>query len=68
VPSLLLEDRIRELCSKAVATEDSVELESVLSELRDALREQLDHIRRMVSERALRSMQYGQPPTNEEIF
>ena len=39
-----LEDRIRELCSKAVASDDS-EFASVMSELRSAMREHIDKIR-----------------------
>ena len=43
-PTGRLEDRIRELCSKAVASDDS-EFASVMSELRSAMREHIDKIR-----------------------
>ena len=39
-----LEDRIRELCAKAV-TSDDTELPSVMSELRSAMREHIERIR-----------------------
>ena len=38
-PSINLEDKIRELCAKAVATKDSLELSPILSQLRTALHE-----------------------------
>lgn len=39
-----LEDRIRELCAKAVLVDDS-ELSTVMSELRSAIREHVEGIR-----------------------
>ena len=39
-----LEDRIRELCSKAVSSDDS-EFSTVMSELRAAMREHVERIR-----------------------
>jgi len=44
VPYRRLEDRIRELCSKAVSSDDS-EFPSVMSELRSAMREHIEKIR-----------------------
>ena len=44
MPSPRLEDRIRELCSKAVLS-DETELTIVMSELRSAMREHIERIR-----------------------
>jgi len=40
-----LEDRIRELCAKAVKKQDPAELNKVLEELRAALREHTQRLR-----------------------
>ncbi len=40
-----LDDRIRELCAKAVASQDSAELPRVLAELRVAMREHTERLR-----------------------
>jgi uncharacterized coiled-coil protein SlyX len=45
-----LEDRIRELCAKAVALPESEELNEVLAELKSALSEHTERIRKMASE------------------
>lgn len=45
-----LEDRIRELCAKAVATEEPAELNELLSQLTAALHEQVDQIRKRVTQ------------------
>ncbi len=47
IPSL--EDRIRELCSRALAAEEP-ELEPILSELRAALREHARLVRQMAAQ------------------
>jgi hypothetical protein len=44
-----LEDKIRELCAKAVAAKDSEQLSPILSELRDVLHEQLAKV--LIAER-----------------
>jgi hypothetical protein len=50
LPMLLrrLDDRIRELCAKAVGSQDSAELQRVLGQLRDAMREHVKRIRKSV--------------------
>ena len=50
LPMLLrrLDDRIRELCAKAVRCQDSAELQRVLAELRAAMREHTERLRRSV--------------------
>ena len=47
VPSRRLEDRIRELCHKAVTANDS-ELAQVISELQSSLRDHAERLRQMV--------------------
>ena len=42
-----LEDRIRNLCAKAVASEDTPELQEVLEQLRAALREHNVRLRKL---------------------
>jgi len=51
-----LEDRIRELCTKAVDTPDPAELNVVMQQLREALRE---HAKRL---RLLAAAKLRQPP------
>ena len=51
MPSVSLEDRIRELCAKAVETKDSDELSPILSELRAALHEQHTRAKELIAER-----------------
>jgi hypothetical protein len=46
-----LEDRIKELCSKAIATPESPELNQVLKDLQAALREHSQRLRRMAFDR-----------------
>ena len=46
-----LEERIRELCAKAVAAQDSDQLNPILSELRAALHEQDQLARVLIAER-----------------
>jgi hypothetical protein len=46
-----LEDKIRELCAKAVAAKDSDQLSPILSELRDALHEQDQLAKVLIAER-----------------
>ena len=46
-----LEERIRELCAKAVAAKDSEHLSPILSELRDALHEQDQLAKVLIAER-----------------
>lgn len=45
-----LERRIRELCAQAVAARDTDEVQPILSELREALREHVEQLKRMVAE------------------
>jgi uncharacterized coiled-coil protein SlyX len=49
-----LEDRIRELCAD-VATAKEPELNAILAELRDALREHSSRLRRMTAEQLTRA-------------
>jgi hypothetical protein len=60
VPYRRLEDRIRELCAKAV-TSDASEFPSVMSELRCARREQIEKIRTL----AVRQLA-GERPRGDE--
>ena len=46
-----LEDKIRELCAKAVAAKDSDQLSPILSDLRDALHEQDQLAKVLIAER-----------------
>jgi len=45
-----LEDRIRNLCAKAVASEDSPELQEVFEQLRAALHEHNERLRKSLTE------------------
>ena len=47
--TLTLEDRIRELCSQAVAADDAQELNRILGELKLALHEHTERLRAMLS-------------------
>ena len=65
--SVPLEVRIRELCAKAISTQDSESLQIVLPQLRAALREHHLHLKAMVAESlkpALRR-EKGHPKTEE---
>jgi uncharacterized coiled-coil protein SlyX len=46
---LHLEDRIRKLCSQAVAADDEEELNRILAELKQALHEHTERLRAMLS-------------------
>jgi hypothetical protein len=46
-----LEDRIRELCAQAVVTTDLSELDVILKQLRPALREHIELLRKLAAER-----------------
>lgn len=50
VPSRRIDDRIRDLCAK-VASSEGNDYEPVLSELKAALREHTDRLRKMAAER-----------------
>jgi hypothetical protein len=60
VPSRRLEDRIRELCAKAVSS-DEAEFTTVMSELRSAMREHIEKIRTL----AVRQLA-GERPRGDE--
>ena len=49
VQSRRLEDRIRELCTKAVATDDSADFSEVMQQLREALREHSNRLRELAA-------------------
>jgi len=53
VPPRRLEDRIRDLCAKAVTAKDA-ELGPVLQELRDSLREHAEHLRNLAAQKLAR--------------
>ena len=53
VPSTRLEDRIRELCAQAVAS-DETNFQSIISELRSAMREQIERVRKMAIQQLAR--------------
>jgi hypothetical protein len=46
----MLERRIRELCAQAVATKSGEELRPIMSELRDALHEHSEDLKRILAE------------------
>jgi hypothetical protein len=46
-----LEDRIRELCARAVVTTDLDELDTILTQLRPALREHIELLRKLAADR-----------------
>jgi len=48
-----LEDRIRELCAKAVVTTEPTELSPVLEQLTNALHVQVDRLRKRATESSL---------------
>lgn len=48
MPSRRLDDRIRELCLKALTAEDC-EMEAVFSELKSALREHTERLRKLLA-------------------
>ena len=50
ITSLSLEDRVHELCKKALAAKDSAELNPILVELRALLHEHILEIRAMAAE------------------
>jgi uncharacterized coiled-coil protein SlyX len=45
-----LERRIRELCAQAVATKDAAQLQTILTELRDALRQHTEQLKDLVGD------------------
>ena len=49
VPSRRLEDRIRELCAKALAAPDSADSNEVMQQLREALREHANRLRQLAA-------------------
>jgi len=61
VESRRLEDRIRELCTKAVATSDPTEFDAVMQHLREALRE---HAKRLGQ---LAAAKLGQQPIAKHL-
>jgi hypothetical protein len=50
-----LEDRIKELCAKALSTPESPELNEVLKQLQDALHEHTNRLRDMIARRRTRT-------------
>ena len=56
VPSRRLEDRIRELCAKAVSAPDSADFNEVMQQLRECLREHANRLRQLAA-RKLRPRQ-----------
>jgi hypothetical protein len=65
VPARRLEDRIRELCDKAL-TADASELEEVFSELRSSLHEHSERLRKIMVLK-LSSKKDGHPPERRAI-
>jgi hypothetical protein len=53
VPDLRLEDRIRDLCAKAVTSDES-ELSTVMSELRSVMHEHIERIRTLAIRQVVR--------------
>ena len=49
VPSRRLEDRIRELCATAVATDDPANFNEVMRQLRESLREHANRLRQLAA-------------------
>jgi len=52
VPSRRLEDRIRELCSKALVADDA-ELGPIVRELRESLHEHADRLRKLAAQKLM---------------
>ena len=50
-----LEDRIKQLCAKALSTPESPELNEVLKQLQDALHEHTNRLRDMAGSRQIRT-------------
>jgi hypothetical protein len=68
MPSRRLEDRIRELCAKAVAAPES-DLEPVIGELKVALHEHTERLRKLAALKLARTIngrsgKYSPGPTN----
>jgi len=59
VPSRRLDDRIRELCSKALTAPDS-ELDAILSSLQSALHDHNARLRKLAAKKLVRA-ENGQP-------
>jgi hypothetical protein len=53
VPQRRLEDRIQTLAAKAVATQDPAELNDIIHQLRAALREHADRLRKLAAEKLI---------------
>ena len=49
VPSRRLEDRIRELCAKAVADDDPADFNEIMQKLRESLREHANRLRELAA-------------------
>jgi len=58
VPSSRLEDRIRELCARAVESDDA-DLSSVMSDLRSALQQHVEKIRTLAVRQLARERPRG---------
>jgi hypothetical protein len=65
VHSRRLEDRIRELCRRAL-TADHAEIESVFSALNSALREHTERLRRLMVMK-LATKEHSQPPERRSV-
>lgn len=65
MPDSPLQDRITELCVEAVASDNPADFERVVSDLRTALREQLNHLRNMVDDAKLAIAQRTSEPFPE---
>ncbi len=61
-----LEDRIKELCGKAVTTPPSPELEQILAELQSALHEHTERLRRITSNYRARQQKRSQGRMKDE--
>ena len=64
MPFRPLDDRIRELCHRAVVADD-VEFASVLAELRGAMREHIQHMRRMAIQQLAAEKERGSGNSGE---
>jgi hypothetical protein len=49
VPSRRLEDRIRELCAKAVAEDEPADFSEIMQKLRESLREHANRLRELAA-------------------
>ena len=66
-PALQLEQRIRELCLRLIATDESGEFEALAQDLRDALHSHIEELRRNADRLALVNQLLLSPEATPQI-